>query len=216
MKNLLVAVAGFQGSGKDTVGKYLIEQYGMQKDSFAGPLKDACATIFGWDREMLEGSTPESREWRENVDLWWASRLSIPHFTPRWALQHLGTEVLRLGFHNDIWLLSLENRLLKNQQPIIVTDCRFQNEISLVRRLGGVTIQVERGMRPHWWTFAKEANRTRDPLQIRYLEEDLGIHASEYSWVGTQMDFVVKNDKTLNDLHLQVDNIWKKISCKDT
>jgi len=31
--------------------------------------------------------------------------------TPRWVLQYWGTEVVRKGFHDDMWVASLENRL---------------------------------------------------------------------------------------------------------
>ena len=51
---------------------------GYQRISFAGVLKDACANIFGWDRVLLEGNTPESRAFREMPDEWWSKRLDIP------------------------------------------------------------------------------------------------------------------------------------------
>ena len=40
----------------------------LEVDAFAHVLKDACASLFGWDREMLEGKTEESRVQREQVD----------------------------------------------------------------------------------------------------------------------------------------------------
>ena len=41
---MLIGVVGFIGSGKGTVGD-LLEQKGFVKDSFAKPLKDACAAL---------------------------------------------------------------------------------------------------------------------------------------------------------------------------
>ena len=81
---MIIGICGFIGSGKDTAANYFVAQQGFKRDSFAGALKDAVATVFGWDRELLEGLTPEARAWREQVDLWWAKRLSMPSMA--WAL----------------------------------------------------------------------------------------------------------------------------------
>ena len=213
MKQKLIAVAGFKGSGKDTIGNLLVNEYGFVKDSFAAPLKDACAGIFDWPRDLLEGDTEESREWREQIDKWWAQKLEMPNFSPRRALQYIGTEILRRRFNDDLWLLSLENRFLKHDESIVVTDCRFQNELSLVRKLNGITIQVNRGPKPDWWDIATVANTEDDDGMFEYLECDLGIHASEYSWVGAPVDIVIENDGTISDLHQKVRDAWQKISC---
>ena len=103
---MIISIAGLIGSGKDTAADYLCTVHGFKRMSFAGTLKDAVAAVFGWDRELLEGSTKHSREWREQIDQWWADRLGIPDLTPRWILQHWGTEVCRKGFHQDIWKIS--------------------------------------------------------------------------------------------------------------
>ena len=42
--------------------------------------------MFGWDREMLEGDTEESRDWREKVDPYWSTETGNP-ITPRLILQ---------------------------------------------------------------------------------------------------------------------------------
>ena len=67
---MIVGLVGLIGSGKGTVGDMLIEQ-GFVQASFAEPLKDATASIFNWDRELLAGVTDDSRAWREKVDPWW-------------------------------------------------------------------------------------------------------------------------------------------------
>ena len=110
---MIIGITGLISSGKDTAADYLIRFHGFKKLSYAGPLKDCVSAIFGWDREMLEGTTQSSREWREEVDEWWAKRLDMPHLTPRWVLQYWGTEVGRRSFHNDIWVSSIENQLRK-------------------------------------------------------------------------------------------------------
>jgi len=109
---MIIGICGFIGSGKDTIADYLVNFHEFRRDSYAGTLKDAVAAVFNWDRELLEGRTKEARAWREQVDPWWAERLNMPDLTPRLALQLWGTEVCRKGFHDDIWIASVENKLL--------------------------------------------------------------------------------------------------------
>ena len=134
---MILGVTGFIGSGKDTVADYLCTFHGYKRISFAASLKDAIASIFGWDRELLEGTTKSSREWREQIDPWWSERLG-KEITPRYVLQYWGTEVCRNGFHSDIWVASVENKLRKSTDNIVITDCRFANEILAIKNAGGV------------------------------------------------------------------------------
>jgi hypothetical protein len=67
---MIVGISGFIGCGKSTVAQWLTNDYNFRKDSFATSLKDACAMMFDWPRDMIEGDTKESREWREQTDTW--------------------------------------------------------------------------------------------------------------------------------------------------
>jgi len=133
---VIIGICGFIGSGKDTVADYLVNLHHFRRESFANSLKDAVAQVFGWDRTMLEGRTKQSREWREQPDKWWSARLGR-EVTPRLMLQLWGTEVCRRGFHDDIWIASLENKLRNSQDDIVITDCRFPNEIKSIKAAGG-------------------------------------------------------------------------------
>ena len=84
---MILGVTGLIGSGKDTIADYLVTEHGFKRISFAASLKDAVAAVFNWDRELLEGTTKQSRQWREQVDTWWADRLQMSNLTPRWVLQ---------------------------------------------------------------------------------------------------------------------------------
>jgi hypothetical protein len=92
----VIGFVGFKGSGKDTTAIPYIEQ-GYQKTSFAGVLKDVCAAIFGWDRQMLEGTDAESRLWREETDLWWAEKL-VAHFNKWGQMSFDKTSMITFGF----------------------------------------------------------------------------------------------------------------------
>ena len=199
---MIVGLVGFIGSGKDTAADYLCNVHGFRRDSFANTLKDAVSVIFGWDRTLLEGRTSESRAWREQVDPWWATRLNLPNLTPRWILQHWGTEVCRQGFHDDIWIASLENKMRKTNDSIVISDVRFPNEIKAIHSAGGIVIRTKRGPDPAWFDLAVAANS--GDLDCSQQLTQLGIHASETAWVGGAIDHAVSNDGTIDDLFVQL------------
>jgi len=202
---MIIGVCGFIGSGKDTIADYLTNFHGFRRESFANSLKDAVAQVFGWDRTMLEGRTTSARVWREQVDPWWAERLSMPHLTPRWVLQYWGTEVCRKAFHDDIWIASLENKLRNSRDNIVISDCRFPNEIKSIRNAGGMVIRVVRGAEPEWYEVAKYANQGTEMFKTKLAS--YGVHASETAWVGTDFDFELDNNETIDYLYTQVKSV---------
>jgi len=202
----IVGICGLIGHGKDTAAGFLIDN-GYHRISFAGVLKDACANIFGWDRDLVEGATSESREWRETVDPWWSKRLDIPDFTPRLALQQVGTNVLRTHFHPDIWVAACERQIEMTDKNIVISDCRFFNELNVIKQLGGKTAVVWRHDKPVWWDTAVTTNSTPEDeewiiydegnhMEVKYPD----IHPSEWSWAGWEFDYEIPNTSTLNAL----------------
>ena len=207
---MIIGVCGFIGSGKDTIADYLTNFHGFRRESFANSLKDAVAQVFGWDRTMLEGRTKQAREWREQVDPWWAERLNMPNLTPRWVLQYWGTEVCRKAFHNDIWIAALENKLRNSRDDIVISDCRFPNEIKSIWDAGGIVVRVVRGPEPEWYQDAinfNEGDRNMSWAISRSRLERLNIHASETAWVGTRFDHILSNDSSIDDLFKQVKSL---------
>lgn len=206
---MLVSFSGLIGSGKDTIADYLCTVHGFKRASFAASLKDVVAIVFSWDREMLDGITTSSRIWREQRDEWWSNRLGM-EITPRWVLQHWGTEVCRDGFHKDIWAACLENKLRTATDNVVITDCRFKNELDAVKAAGGITIRVTRGPNPEWWDDAVAFNQGDHHIgwaMAKYRLQDLGIHPSEYSSVGLEYDYHINNDGTLEELYGKVNDL---------
>lgn len=201
---MLIGVVGFIGSGKGTVGD-ILEQKGYIKDSFAKPLKDAVSCMFGWPRDLLEGDTEVSRKWREEPDVYWSEKFDR-EFTPREALQLMGTEAGRDVFHKDIWVISLLNRA--KGRDVVVTDVRFKNEIDYIQENGGYVVRIIRGPEPEWYNTALEVN-TLDPSffnEKHYALQD-EVHRSEWDWIGSHFDYTIRNEGTLQDLGFAVEKM---------
>ena len=182
---MIIGLCGSQGSGKDTVANILISEYGFVKLTFASTLKDVVAILFSWSRDLLEGLTEESRLWRETVDDFWSEKLSIPSFTPRKALQMIGTDLFRINFNNDIWISIVENKIssiLKNNPNtnIVISDCRFTNEFSLIKQFPD----------SHIIMILREKNKSINKL----------YHSSETEWVNYNFDAILQNDNSIDDL----------------
>lgn len=202
---MIIGVCGFIGSGKDTIADYLVNFHEFRRESFANTLKDAVAQVFGWDRTLLEGRTKQAREWREQVDPWWANRLNMPNLTPRLMLQLWGTEVCRKGFHDDIWIASLENKLRLTTDNVVISDCRFPNEIKSIKEANGIVIWVNRGALPEWYQYAYDANRGNE--KAAEMLKEYNVHVSETAWVGTDFDYTLRNNGSLDELYGKVKDL---------
>lgn len=198
----IIGLVGFIGSGKGAVSDYLCTK-GFIKESFANPLKDAVSIIFNWNRDLLEGDTVESRLWREQPDPYWSQHFGY-EITPRLALQLMGTEACRDVFHDDIWVISLLNRV-KNKD-VVICDVRFVNEIEYIKNNGGTIIRIVRGEEPEWFNMISNIpldDHTREVIMSKYPN----VHRSEWDWVGYNFDKIVYNNDSLQELYKNVELI---------
>ena len=192
---MIIGICGLIGSGKGSVGDILVEQ-GFTKVSFADKLKDGVATIFGWNRAMLEGDTDESRQWREQPDDFWTQETGR-NITPRIVLQEFGTECMRDGFDDSIWVSLLKKQMLDSPGDYVIPDVRFRNEQDMIRELGGEIWRVQRGDVPEWYGCAMLDNTTGSNLMESY-----DVHVSEYKWIDMNNKFnsTIYNNSTLEQL----------------
>ena len=203
---MIIGICGFKSSGKDTIADYLIKEYGFKKVSFASTLKDIISIMFGWSRDKLEGITKDDREWREKIDPWWSNTLKIPLLSPRYVMQYFGTDLFRNHFHPDIWVKIVENKLNKyleeDMNPnIVITDCRFNNEINMILQLGGKMIHVHRNL-PSWFYKYKEGEY---PIEVKC------IHCTELEWIRCHKDYAIENVGTIKELEEKVKHILGKL-----
>ena len=179
MRNL-IALSGRAGSGKDTVGaiiqyltsdkddrlsfeewkKFALNNSYWANKKFAGKLKAIAAILSGANIKDFEDQ--EFKKQRMTAD--WG-------MTYREFLQRLGTEAMREGLHEEVWVNALfadykprvtyQMEILdlgasdlqreKIGKPIhdeypkwIITDMRFPNEMEAVKERNGITIRVVR------------------------------------------------------------------------
>ena len=206
---MIVGILGLKGSGKDTIGNYLIKNYNFEKIAYAGALKDAICCVFGWDRNMMEGATEESRKWREEIDPYWG-------FSPREMMQRIGTDLFRKQIKDDIWIKSLKLKLEKmTQDPfkmttnVVITDCRFNNEIDVIKEKGGIIILVEREP-PSWINIIEDykGGKLTEEEAVQNLQET-GIHESEWRcYLYNDIDYYIKNTGSIEELYNKIKMIF--------
>ena len=190
---MIIGMCGLIGTGKDTVADILVHNYNFKKISFADKLKDGVATVFSWDRQMLEGTTDESRTWREKKDEFWSQETN-EHITPRLVLQMFGTDCMRNGFYNGIWVSIVKQQILENpKQNFVIPDVRFTNESEIIQGMGGKVWCVKRGPDPLWF---------RQYVDLDVEPQD--VHPSEWRWAKTAFEHNIYNEGTIDDISIMI------------
>ena len=195
---MIIGICGLIGSGKGTVADILVENHNFEKLSFADKLKDGVASVFSWDRDMLEGDTDRSRIWREKQDEFWTNETEMS-VTPRLVLQLFGTDCMRNGFFDGIWVSLVKQQILENPNTNwVIPDVRFPNEVKMIQSVQGQVWQVRRGDLPIWFMDKRDNNI-----------EPTDVHASEWAWIDKDESFeeIIYNDDSLEDLLKKIEII---------
>lgn len=170
---MLVGLNGLKGSGKDTVGDYLVEEYGFERLSFAAKLKDSAAALFNIDPILWEvwKNDPDARVVLSNR----AGKI-LNRTTPisvREFLQRYGTEAHRDIFGQDFWIDYAVKGIDPNKNYVF-TDARFENELTRIKQLGGYNAQIVR-----LWANNKDTHASEAPPPLHLIdykiENDLGF-----------------------------------------
>lgn len=208
----IVGICGFLGAGKSTVADYLVHHHGYTRLSFASTVKDVVSSLFKWDRTLLEGATEESRDWRSRPDPFWSARLGR-EWTPRLALQIIGTEIGRTHIHENIWVDTVFAAIerLGPSARVVIDDARFPNELDAIRRAGGSILRVFRDFPSAEHERLWAVQGTPDVSSER-------IHSSEWSWLcwAPIVDTpCLQNTGTKEDFYVVIEN-WYRTSGPQT
>ena len=107
-----------------------------------------------------------------------------------------GTDCMRNGFYNGIWVSLVKQQILQNpEQNFVIPDVRFENEAVMIKEVGGEVWRICRGQDPQWF--------------IQYLTNNIkpvNIHESEWRWAKLDFDCIIENNDTIKDLKNQVSN----------
>lgn len=200
-KTPLVGLCGYAQSGKDTTAQHLLN-LGWHRVAFADTLRDVLDALnpiadlnyrldlggFATENGPMTGDALDGLELQlypfrvkqiTKQTGWDAAKTTYPEI--RKLLQRLGTEAGRDIIGEHLWVHKGEEKIEKLDGPVVVTDVRFQNELFMIRRRGGVILWVERpGVGP------------------------VNNHASEHSVLASDADYVINNDGTIEDLERKV------------
>lgn len=164
----IIGLAGSAGSGKDTAARIIRAETGYRRLSFAAPMRAMVSDIFDLTDDQIH-----DRTLKEQIIPEWG-------LSPRQMMQRFGTEVVR-SLHPDVWVRYARRIIERSDAPgWIMTDCRFQNELAMVRDMGGVV----------WWIERQSGT----PHQ----------HSSETTISVKDCDRVIDNTGTLDELRDRV------------
>lgn len=207
---ILLGITGYKQSGKDTIANYLIQKYSFEKYAFAYPLKEICKCAFNLTEEQLNGKDKEVK------DEFWKT-------TPRIMMQKIG-DIMRnnLDFipeiKNNYFVKYFEDYYQKKSPTrLVVSDIRFLNEASSVKKLKGMIIKVIRKSADektdqHISTHATDDNRSYENLTFDLLSKS---HVSEVEMDKIKdYNFIIENNGSLEELYQKVDKIMQIFLCQ--
>jgi hypothetical protein len=189
----LIGIFGHAGAGKDTITEFLYKNYhAIYAEAFASPVKDIAASAFNIARELFDSPSIKN-EVLPNLNA-----------SPRELAQYVGTEMFR-NLHPDFWVWKLSQRIQDPEvnylgtDTIVISDCRFQNEIDFITKHGGIIIHLSRPG----------------------VTGNVGIpgHASEaHSTINFPggKTYVIVNDGTINQLYKKVATLFVDLLIPDS
>jgi hypothetical protein len=184
---LIIGVGGKKNAGKDTVGNYLVEEYGFTKLSFAEKGKIVICETFGITREELElWKNDESKTVTLGTQLGSGEYAEGEYetMTFRQYIQALLDEGMKTAYGD---LFHVDQLLPLNFQhagfKYVVCDMRFPFEAMRIKELNGYTCEV---VRP---------NLPDDP------------HSSEQGLQSWMIDWQLPNTGDIPHIHLKVDEM---------
>jgi len=177
MPKQLIAFTGLKGSGKDTAAEVLVG-YGFKLLKFADSLKNMVRAYLrtnGIPEDMIERYIEGDMK-EVPLDVWEGC-------STRYIMQTLGTEWGRYKIGDSLWVNSFKRRAAVHDL-VVCTDVRFNNEVNVIRSLGGKVYRI-----------------------VRPGQENNDMHESERGIILLNVAGEIVNDGSIADLHSKVKKV---------
>lgn len=174
----IIGITGHANSGKDTLADYIIlyKNPSFVKYAFAKPIKDIMIEHLGFTYQQCY-----DQKLKQEQDKFW-------NISPRNVMLLIGTKMFRENWRYDFWVKLMQKKIIDNpNQNIIISDVRFPNEGSLIKKYGGKIICVE---------------RLNNPIKVD--------HVSEQGLPNELIDYTIKNDSTLQNYYKKIETELKE------
>jgi hypothetical protein len=173
---MIIGLTGYAQSGKDTVAKILVDQYGYTRVAFADKIRDFLYET----NPMYDSIAGEPLFVKARVDRdGWEKAKQSPQI--RRLLQNSGVAARKV-FGESFWV----DQVLNNLDPadnIVITDVRFINEADSIKLLCRITNQEGQ-----IWRIKRPGI------------DAVNGHVSEHEMDKYKVDQIFTNNGTLDDL----------------
>jgi hypothetical protein len=175
---MIIGLTGYAQSGKDTVAKVLVENFGYTRVAFADKIRDFVYEM----NPMVDNIVGEPIFLKERVKHYgWETAKKDPHV--RRTLQDVGVAARKL-FGDDFWVDEAMKTMLNDPRPdmnYVITDVRFLNEADMIRANQGQLWRVKR-------------------IGVSAVNG----HVSEHELDNHPVDQIFTNDGTVKDLEAMI------------
>jgi len=173
MMSNIIAFAGRKQSGKTTSAEFVANLFKTaslgecQIYNFADPLKTLCVDVLGLEHRQCYGSDEDKNEL---VNCYWDNH----QLSAREVLQIVGTDMFR-KMQQNVWSDATIRKIGKDKPEMaIIADCRFPNEVDVVKGAGGIVIKL-----------------TRNPYNS-YHTSEMALDPDQYDW--SRFSLIIDNE----------------------
>jgi dephospho-CoA kinase len=200
---MLIGITGKIGSGKSVICDEF-KNAGFIEDNFSSSLKQI-GEIIGFEHHQLYGTQEQKLEINNKWNI--SGREFMQKFGTELCRNQLKQTIPNMKFdnNNSIWVQIIQNKLYNEykNKNIIIGDCRFLDEVKLIKDNGGIIIKIIR------------SSNTEDNNFISINTDNINnekIHSSETTLDNILPDIIINNNKDLLSYRNKIKHVIKNIN----
>jgi len=219
----MIAISAKKRHGKDTVADYICASRGMVKYALASPFKKAIVACSDYwiTEEMIDGINYDReqefffngdhvvemfksilREFGYHAAVYsvdWRPIRAKSMWSVRSLMQTIGTDIGCNQVDTLIWMHPLAKKIYQGQHNLVISDCRQEHEMTLMRQLGAKVIHV---VNPH----IKDTDTHSTEAGLAVEDFDIIIHNN----YNPEWDESKKKDSLIK-LHAQIEAVLNEL-----